>query len=143
MAIAAPAGRDNAGCSQKTIAQKSFQYLRLCKIYPILPMNHFPFNPDPFQASKPHSSGLDAFIKSLSPETMARLAQPDEEVATLMNSHLLGLLGEFPINRLSVVITTDQNHLAHLLASAMAYGFFLKSAQDRQTMEKSLHLRAE
>jgi hypothetical protein len=106
-------------------------------------MNQLPFNSDSFQAPQPHSSGLSAYIKSLPPETIARLAQPNDEAASLMNQYLLDLLGEFPTNRLNVVITTDHNHLAHLLASAMAYGFFLKTAQERQTMEKSLEFRTE
>jgi hypothetical protein len=33
----------------------------------------------------------------------------------------LDLLGEFPNNQMSVMVATDRDHLAHLLASAMAY----------------------
>jgi hypothetical protein len=70
------------------------------------------------------SSSLEHFIKSLPEKAIARLSQPDSDIAKLMNQYLAETLGVLPTGPFNLLVTTDRDNLAHLLASAMAYGFF-------------------
>jgi hypothetical protein len=99
-----------------------------------------------FGFSHPAPSGadpLESYIKSLPEEVIARLSQPDDELTRLMNQYLIEILGQLPHSRFDVMVTTDRNTLAHLLASAMAYGYFLKGAQQRMNFEQTHRLTAE
>jgi hypothetical protein len=89
------------------------------------------------------SSVLESYIKSLPEEAIARLSQPDDEIRRLMNQYLMEMLGELPQSRFDVMVATDRNSLAHLLASAMAYGYFLEAAQQRMNFEKTFSLTTE
>lgn len=80
---------------------------------------------------------LMQYVKHLSPDSIARLSQPDEEVRQMMEQTLHTMLGALPHKNFNVTITTSRENLGQLLASAMMNGYFLRSAQQRMDMEKS------
>lgn len=80
---------------------------------------------------------LMQYVKQLSPDSIARLSQPDEDVRQLMEQTLQTMLGALPNQNFNVTVTTSRENLGQLLASAMMNGYFLRSAQQRMAMEKS------
>lgn len=84
------------------------------------------------------NNGLWQYVKSMPPETIAKLSQPDPDVAQLMEHNLLQILGGLPSEHFDVTITTDRENLGRLLASAMMNGYFLYKAKQRMEFEKSV-----
>ena len=84
------------------------------------------------------SNGLWQYVKSMPPETIAQLSQPDPDVAQLMEHNLLQILGGLPSGHFDVTITTSRENLGRLLASAMMNGYFLNKAKQRMEFEKSV-----
>lgn len=83
-------------------------------------------------------NGLWQYVKSLSPETIAQLSQPEsQEVFQVMERNIVGLLGNLPSEQFDVAISTNRENLGRLLASAMMSGYFLSKAEQRMTFEKS------
>ncbi|MGF1515075.1 MAG: DUF760 domain-containing protein [Elainellaceae cyanobacterium] len=81
---------------------------------------------------------LMQYVKSLSPDSVARLSQPDDNARKLMEQTLHTMLGGLPPQHFDVTISTSRESLGQLLASAMMNGYFLRAAQQRMVMEKSL-----
>lgn len=100
--------------------------------------NISPQNSDfPSKTSAPRSSNpLWQYIQSLDPQIAARLSQPSSEVAQVMESNILGMLGGLPPEHFDMEITTSKENLSQLLASAMLSGYFLHSAEQRLNFEK-------
>ena len=70
---------------------------------------------------------------------ISRLSQPaSPEVLQLMEQNIQSMLGILPANNFEVMITTDREQLANLLASAMMNGYFLKTAEQRMALEQSV-----
>jgi hypothetical protein len=88
-------------------------------------------------------SELETFIKSLPDEAIDLLSTPYNEVAMLMHQYLSELLKDMPRKNLNVAIAMDRETLIHLLGTAMVYGYFLKTAQERMMFEQALELAAE
>jgi hypothetical protein len=85
------------------------------------------------------TNGLWQYVKSLSPETIAQLSKPEsQEVFQVMERNIIGLLGNLPSEQFDVAISTNRENLGRLLASAMMSGYFLRKAEQRMTIEKSL-----
>ena len=80
---------------------------------------------------------LMQYVKTLTPDSIARLSQPDEEVRQMMEQTLQTMLGALPHQNFNVTVTTSRENLGQLLASAMMNGYFLRSAQQRMAIEKS------
>lgn len=81
------------------------------------------------------------YVQSMSPESVAHMSQPASgEVLQAMERNIIGLLGNLPPEHFGVMVTTSREHLGRLLASAMLHGYFLRSAEQRMTFEKSLNL---
>lgn len=79
------------------------------------------------------------YVKSLSPETVTQLSQPtSSEVFQVMESNIIGLLGNLPSEHFGVTITTSRENLGRLLASAMISGYFLRNAEQRMGFEKAI-----
>ncbi|HEY9699722.1 MAG TPA: DUF760 domain-containing protein [Trichocoleus sp.] len=79
------------------------------------------------------------YVQSMSPETVAHLSKPDStEVLQVMERNIIGLLGGLPPDHFDVTITTSREDLGRLLASAMMGGYFLRTAEQRMHMERSL-----
>ena len=75
----------------------------------------------------------------MSPEMMSQLSKPTSpEVLQVMERNIIGLLGALPSEHFDVSITTSRENLGRLLASAMISGYFLRNAEQRMALEKSL-----
>jgi hypothetical protein len=85
-----------------------------------------------------NGNSLLEYIQTLPAETVSQLSTPDPEVSQIMEYHLAGLLGNLPSQHFGVTITTNRQHLGHLLASAMMSGYFLRNAQQRMRLEQAL-----
>lgn len=86
-----------------------------------------------------NSNLLWQYVQSMSPETVAHLSKPDStEVLQVMERNIIGLIGALPSEHFDVTITTSREHLGRLLASAMMSGYFLRNAEQRMHMERSL-----
>ncbi len=78
------------------------------------------------------------YVKSLSPETIAKLSQPEsQEVFQIIEHNITGLLGNMPQENFDVAINTNRENLGRLLASAMMSGYFLRNAEQRMSFEES------
>ena len=84
------------------------------------------------------SNSLWHYVQSLSPDTIARLSQPEsQEVFGVMEQNITGLLGNLPQDNFNVLISTNRENLGRLLASAMMSGYFLRNAEQRMNFEES------
>ena len=82
---------------------------------------------------------LFQYVQDMESSMIARLSQPaSPEVLQLMEQHIQSILGVLPPEGFDVMITTDRDQLARLLASAMMNGYFLKTAEQRMALEKSV-----
>lgn len=90
-------------------------------------------------SSNNEENALVQYIHALHPDIVSRLSKPEnKDVLRIMEQNIGGLLGHLPEGPFNVEITTNRDHLGRLLASAMMGGYFLRSAEQRMTMEKSL-----
>ena len=79
------------------------------------------------------------YVQSLSPETLTQLSGlQSREVAEIIEHNVVGLLGNLPRENFDVEITTNRDSLGRLLATAMMSGYFLRNAEQRMNLEKSL-----
>ncbi len=81
---------------------------------------------------------LMQYVKALGPDSIARLSNPNDDVHQMMEQTLQMMLGGLPPQHFDVTVSTSRESLGQLLASAMMNGYFLRAAQQRMTMEKSL-----
>ncbi len=94
------------------------------------PQNTFRYGED--------NNSLWHYVKSLSPETIAQLSQPEsQEVFQIIEHNITGLLGNMPQENFDVAISTNRENLGRLLASAMMSGYFLRNAEQRMSFEES------
>ena len=90
-----------------------------------------------FKLSEDENS-LWRYVRSLSPETVTHLSQPEsKEVFQIIEHNISGLLGNMPSDDFDVAISTNRESLARLLASAMISGYFLRNAEQRMGFEQS------
>ncbi len=82
------------------------------------------------------------YMQELHPETIAKLSQPSNPAAEIMERNLRGMLGALPPEHFGVTITTSRENLGRLLASAMMSGYFLHNAEQRQVLEQSMQVGA-
>jgi Protein of unknown function (DUF760) len=83
-------------------------------------------------------NALGQYIQALPEEAIARMHQPAPEAAKLMESNIMGMLGVLPSQAFDVAITTSKQDLGQWIASAMAYGYFLHTAEQRMALENTL-----
>ena len=87
------------------------------------------------------SNMLWQYVQSLSPETTARLSQPEsQDVFQIIEHNIVGLLGSLPHDSFDVEVSTSRENLGKMLASAMMSGYFLRNAEQRLNFEESLLL---
>lgn len=85
------------------------------------------------------TNALWEYVRSLSPETMTRLSQPESpEVFQIIEHNIVGLLGSLPNENFDVEVSTSRESLGRMLASAMMSGYFLRNVEQRKTFEDSL-----
>jgi hypothetical protein len=101
-------------------------------------MNSLSQQTQDFFGNSGDGNSLEGYIKSLSPEAIAQLSRPEDNVAKLMERNILGALGTLPGQAFGVTVTTSRESLAQLLASAMVHGYFLRNAEQRMTLEQAL-----
>ncbi len=90
------------------------------------------------------TTNLMEYVQALQPETIAQLSRPgSKEVAQVMEHNIVSLLGGLPSGAFDVSITTSREALGQLLASAIMSGYFLRNAEQRFAIEKSLSADAE
>jgi Protein of unknown function (DUF760) len=87
-------------------------------------------------------SGLDnalaQYIHTLPQDAITRMHQPAVDAAKLMEGNVVGLLGALPSQLFDVNITTSRQALGQLMASAMLYGYFLHTAEQRMALDHAL-----
>ncbi len=87
----------------------------------------------PFSMDNP----LAQYIQSLPEDAIARMSQPDSDAIKLMEGNLRGMLGVLPGQHFDVHVSTNRENLGQLMASAMAYGYFLHVAEQRMALENN------
>ncbi|MEL6927696.1 MAG: DUF760 domain-containing protein [Cyanobacteria bacterium J06600_6] len=86
-----------------------------------------------------NENSLWNYVRSLSPEAIGHLSQPEsKEVFQIIEHNITGLLGSVPHDSFDVEISTNRENLGQLLASAMMSGYFLRNAEQRMSFEESL-----
>lgn len=94
-----------------------------------------------FFESEANANLLWEYVQSMSPETIAHLSKPmSPEVFQVMERNIVGMMGTLPSEHFGVTINTSRENLGRLLASAMMSGYFLRNAEQRMVLEKSLHI---
>ncbi|MEM7796754.1 MAG: DUF760 domain-containing protein [Cyanobacteria bacterium P01_C01_bin.118] len=84
-------------------------------------------------------NSLMQYVQAMEPETIAQLSRPvSTDVMQAMEHNIIGMLGGLPTEGFDVSVTTSRENLGRLLASAMMGGYFLKGAEQRLEMEKSI-----
>ena len=79
------------------------------------------------------------YVQSMSPDTVSQLSKPNSsEVFQVMERNIIGLLGNLPSEHFGITVTTSREHLGRLLASAMISGYFLRNAEQRMAVERSV-----
>jgi hypothetical protein len=91
-----------------------------------------------FERSSSGDNKLWQYVQSMNSEVATQLSKPDAEVAAVMERNLIQMLGGLPSEHFDVSITTDRDHLARLLTSAMMSGYFLHNVKQRMDFEQSL-----
>ena len=87
----------------------------------------------PFGSNNP----LAQYIHALPEDAITRMHQPASDAAKLMQMNLIGMLGHLPSEAFDVNIMTSREMLGQLMASAMSYGYFLHTAEQRMALENS------
>lgn len=101
--------------------------------------NHRPNSTNPqLIAYNGQENELLNYVQGLEPTFIQQLSQPSPEVVRLMEGNIIGMLGGLPGEAFQTTITTSKEALGQLLASAMMNGYFLRNAEQRLAMEKTL-----
>jgi Protein of unknown function (DUF760) len=90
-----------------------------------------------FDSSFSMDNPLAKYIQSLPEDAIARMHQPASDAAKLMEGNLRGMLGVLPGQLFDVNVSTSRENLGQLMASAMAYGYFLHVAEQRMALANS------
>lgn len=100
------------------------------------------FNSDflePKIADEAQINQLLKYLQHQSPDILAQVAKSaSPQVKDVISHNVQGLLGMLPSDQFSVQITTDRDHLANLLGSAMMTGYFLRQMEQRMELESTL-----
>jgi hypothetical protein len=101
-----------------------------------------PINPveQTFESAIPTAENqLWQYVSKMDGATVAQIAQPTStEVMDVMERHIGAMLGALPSHQFDVTITTNRENLGRMMAAAMMHGYFLKAAENRLAIEKSL-----
>jgi Protein of unknown function (DUF760) len=82
---------------------------------------------------------LFQYVHAMSPETIAMLSRPaSSEVLQVIERNIVSMLGGLPSESFNITVTTTREDLGRLLASAMMGGYFLRNAEQRMALEKSV-----
>ncbi|AMA09501.1 MULTISPECIES: DUF760 domain-containing protein [Cyanophyceae] len=86
------------------------------------------------------SDELWHYVQSLSPEMIAHMSKPQSPaVNQVIERNIVGLLGVLShADGFNVSVNMSREQLGQLLASAMMGGYFIRNAEQRFQIEKSL-----
>jgi 23S rRNA G2069 N7-methylase RlmK/C1962 C5-methylase RlmI len=94
---------------------------------------------EPKTSDEVQSNQLLKYLQHQSPDVLAQVAKSaSPQVKDVISHNVQGLLGMLPSDQFNVQITTDREHLAHLLGSAMMTGYFLRQMEQRMELEETL-----
>jgi hypothetical protein len=100
------------------------------------------FNPDFLEPKTTDDAQINQLLKYLqhqSPDVLAQVAKSaSSQVRDVITHNVQGLLGMLPHDQFNVQVTTDRDHLANLLGSAMMTGYFLRQMEQRMELEARL-----
>ena len=89
-----------------------------------------------FDAEESQHNPLLEYLQHQSPEVLSRVAKSvTSDVKQIIFHNVQGLVGLLPAENFEVQITTDREHLASLLASAMVTGYFLRQMEQRMELD--------
>ncbi len=84
-------------------------------------------------------NALVQYLQDQSPDVLQRVAKSaSNDIQDIIRHNVQGLLGMLPGEQFEVKVTTNRDHLANLLASAMMTGYFLRQMEQRKELEESL-----
>jgi hypothetical protein len=85
------------------------------------------------------SNQLLQYLQQQNPDLLAEVAKSaSPEVKQIVSQNVQGLMGTLPSENFSVQVSTDQDNLSTLLASAMMTGYFLRQMEQRMELESQL-----
>ncbi|PSO69955.1 MAG: hypothetical protein BRC42_10920 [Cyanobacteria bacterium QS_1_48_34] len=90
-------------------------------------------------AEQKESNQLLQYLQQQNPEVLAEVAKSaSPEVRQIVSQNVQGLVGMLPSENFNVQVSTDQDNLSTLLASAMMTGYFLRQMEQRMELEANL-----
>jgi hypothetical protein len=100
------------------------------------------FNSDFLDSKTTADININQLLKYLQhqpPEVLAQVAKSaSSQVKDVISHNVQGLLGMLPTDHFNVQVSTDRDHLANLLGSAMMTGYFLRQMEQRMELDESL-----
>jgi Protein of unknown function (DUF760) len=123
--------------SNKSIEKNCSKELNHCVELPMTSNSDFL---EPKTSDEVQSNQLLKYLQTQSPDVLSHVAKTaSPQVKDVISHNVQGLLGMLPADRFNVQITTDREHLAHLLGSAMMTGYFLRQMEQRMELEEALN----
>jgi len=84
---------------------------------------------------QPDNSLLE-YLQQQNPDVLAEIARSiSPDAKQIVSQNVQGLVGMLPSEHFQVQVTTDQDNLSNMLASAMMTGYFLRQMEQRMELE--------
>ena len=81
-------------------------------------------------------NSLLQYLQQQNPDVLAEIARSiSPDAKQIVSQNVQGLVGMLPSEQFQVQVTTDQDHLSNMLASAMMTGYFLRQMEQRMELE--------
>jgi len=79
------------------------------------------------------------YLQQQNPDVLAEIARSiSPEAKEIVSQNVQGLIGMLPSEQFQVHVTTDQDNLSTMLASAMMTGYFLRQMEQRMELENRM-----
>lgn len=100
------------------------------------------FKPDLFifaSEKEEQDNLLLQYLQQQNPEILEQVARSaSDDIQAIIDQNVRGLVGMLPSEDFNVQIATNRDNMAHLLASAMMTGYFLRQIEQRMQLETTL-----
>jgi len=84
---------------------------------------------------QPDNSLLE-YLQQQNPDVLAEIARSiSPDAKQIVSQNVQGLVGMLPSEHFQVQVTTDQDNLSNMFASAMMTGYFLRQMEQRMELE--------
>ncbi len=81
-------------------------------------------------------NSLLQYLQKQNPDVLAQIARSiSPDAKQIVSQNVQGLVGVLPSDQFQVQVTTDQDNLSNMLASAMMTGYFLRQMEQRMELE--------